>query len=589
MNSKAILGVALIWSATLALGQSVPPRIFFTDITSGPNTGGENGNGAFVTIYGDNFGSAQGSSTVTVGGGAVASVRIWGSSYLWYQKIVVQLGSSALSGNIVVTTAAGTSNGVPFTVRSGKIYFVATGGSDSAAGSFTAPWATIPKCKNTIAQGDICYVRDGVNQTSVDNGYGAITLGTTGTASMPLALLTYPGAKSTIGSNNTQRGLMSCSNLSGCSNGTYWVVGGFNLVGQTWAADLQTSNMRLVGNNLQCPNVGAGTSEGCLQTESSSFETILGNEVMNIGAGGKLYHAAYFGADGHDFDIGWNSVHDVLGCRGMQWFNSSIDSYNINVHDNLLYNIRCDAINLASVNASSGYVNVYNNVVYHAGIGPDPGDLANYACININAAGNPSAAVQVFNNTMYDCGARGGSTAALMSPAVPAKLVDNIFYSISGEPYFEGGAQISGSNNLFYGNSSGPSSLTGNINSNPLFVSTSTPDFHLQSTSPAIDAGIATAASTDREGVIRPQGSAFDLGSYEYFKGSGSTPPPTTNACDLDGSGTVTQADVNLMLAQALGQAPCTADLDGNGKCDVVDVQRVINASLPNGTCRTGQ
>src|SRR5208282_5168926 len=45
------------------------PRIFFTDLLSGPNNGGQSGDGAFVTIYGSGFGATQGSSTVAVGGG----------------------------------------------------------------------------------------------------------------------------------------------------------------------------------------------------------------------------------------------------------------------------------------------------------------------------------------------------------------------------------------------------------------------------------------------------------------------------------------------------------------------------------------
>jgi hypothetical protein len=46
--------------------------------------------------------------------------------------------------------------------------------------------------------------------------------------------------------------------------------------------------------------------------------------------------------------------------------------------------------------------------------------------------------------------------------------------------------------------------------------------------------------------------------------------------------------DVRTAINQALGILPCTtADLQQNGRCDVVDVQRVINASL-GGACRIG-
>ena len=60
-----------------------------------------------------------------------------------------------------------------------------------------------------------------------------------------------------------------------------------------------------------------------------------------------------------------------------------------------------------------------------------------------------------------------------------------------------------------------------------------------------------------------------------------------TNACDLNGDGTVTSADVTLAINMSLGISPCTANIAGANVCNVEVVQRVINASMPNGTCLT--
>ncbi len=89
-------------------------RIFYSDLTSGPNTGGENGKGAFVTIYGNGFGATQGSSNVTVGGSKADSYPIWSNT-----RITMQLGSAAATGDIVVHVPSrrATSNGAAFTVR----------------------------------------------------------------------------------------------------------------------------------------------------------------------------------------------------------------------------------------------------------------------------------------------------------------------------------------------------------------------------------------------------------------------------------------------------------------------------------------
>src|SRR5689334_17296052 len=60
-----------------------------------------------------------------------------------------------------------------------------------------------------------------------------------------------------------------------------------------------------------------------------------------------------------------------------------------------------------------------------------------------------------------------------------------------------------------------------------------------------------------------------------------------TNSCDLDGNGTVDAADVQASINMSLGVSPCTASIAGANVCNIVVVQRVVNASLPGGTCFT--
>src|ERR1035441_4948539 len=80
------------------------PVILYTDITSGPNSGGEGNNGIYLTIFGTHFGATQGTSTVTINGKSVAQYLLWSDT-----KIGVQVGRVS-NGPIVVSVGGVLSN-----------------------------------------------------------------------------------------------------------------------------------------------------------------------------------------------------------------------------------------------------------------------------------------------------------------------------------------------------------------------------------------------------------------------------------------------------------------------------------------------
>lgn len=58
---------------------------------------------------------------------------------------------------------------------------------------------------------------------------------------------------------------------------------------------------------------------------------------------------------------------------------------------------------------------------------------------------------------------------------------------------------------------------SGNIESDPLFVNSSSGDYHLNPGSPCIDSGAnLTGAYSDLDSIQRPQGTGWDMGAYEY-------------------------------------------------------------------------
>lgn len=105
--------------------------------------------------------------------------------------------------------------------------------------------------------------------------------------------------------------------------------------------------------------------------------------------------------------------------------------------------------------------------------------------------------------------------------------------------YIQGGSTF----NLFYDGGSGyydlPTwqSLTGKgancINVMPSFVSSSGNDYHLQSFSKGVDNGTTLLEVTDDfEGNLRPAGTTYDIGCYEY--GSAPLPPSSGGENPLD-------------------------------------------------------
>lgn len=516
------------------LGQPSAPHIFYSDLDSGPATGGQNNKGAIVTIYGGGFGASRGTSAVRVGGQDAGSYLLWSDS-----KIAFQIGNNAKSGDITVRVpGADASNGVPFVVRTGRIFFVAVNGSNANSGSFESPWRSIVKAKNAMAPGDIAYVMDGVTQTGVDDYGASLAIASSGMPGRPIALVAYPGAKVTVGSASGPEYGIRTPAIGQHFNS--WTLAGLTIRGGNQALKVVlVSGWRIVANDISCPN-GDG-AVGCVEAAGSQNLRVLGNLIHDSGraTAGKQYHSLYFTTDSNHIDVGWNTIANNHSCRGIQFHSSPLDAasgfnqYDLIVHDNLIHHQVCDGINFATIDPSKGPVLAYNNVIYSVGAGPDPhGEISNYACISspgITNRGTPGAGTaEFFNNTLYDCGSHGGANsgafnAGAASPAI--RLRNNIVYTQKGENYLEPAgvaAKVSGSHNLWFGSGNGPAGLSENLNTDPRFTNPSKFDFHLQARSPAIGAGANPGISTDFDGIPRLHDGPCDLGAFQTIK-----PAPT--------------------------------------------------------------
>ncbi|MGE0321559.1 MAG: hypothetical protein AB7K71_05470 [Polyangiaceae bacterium] len=137
------------------------PRLLFSDLRQGPKQGGENGNGAFVTLYGLNL---KNTGSVTLGGVALPVIS-WepesGPRHL--DRIVVQLIPTLQDGpaDMLVSTAGGESAPLSFRVTSDSIWFVDPNAPAGGSGSVDSPFSSLGELRSHIARGDVAYLRSG--------------------------------------------------------------------------------------------------------------------------------------------------------------------------------------------------------------------------------------------------------------------------------------------------------------------------------------------------------------------------------------------------------------------------------------------
>jgi hypothetical protein len=168
---------------------------------------------------------------------------------------------------------------------------------------------------------------------------------------------------------------------------------------------------------------------------------------------------------------------------------------------------------------------IVNNIVYRAsGYGIHLWHGASDAVVANNTSFNNRASGIVIGG-----GDSGVTTGDNNTACFNNITYNNSKYGITQQGTF--GPNNVFTNNLIYGNGWGAVSglsETGTVTANPLFVNynpTGTGDYHLQSGSPAIGAGVAAApAGTnpghtlgyDFDGNPRPVSGRYDIGAYEW-------------------------------------------------------------------------
>ncbi|WP_175304423.1 right-handed parallel beta-helix repeat-containing protein [Candidatus Nitrospira nitrificans] len=382
-------------------------------------------------------------------------------------------------------------------------YYVAMTGSDSNPGTETQPWRTVAYAVAIMVAGDTTYVRGGTYKEEI------IRFGKSGTQLAPIKLRNAPGESpiiDCIDASKLHRILIE--HPSGPLNPMGWI-------------------------------------------------TVEGFEIRNCYEGIKII-------SGHDLTIQRNWIHHskpgsgILGNGTRVLFDRNIINHNANIEG-------CEAGTSPCRPGGHGIyfhgtaVTVTNNIIYdNLTFGIQLNGSTASSTYNPTTDPGPEYAVSenwlIANNTLaYN--RRGAGLVVWGFSCNNARIENNIFYenAATNSDATQGvhftsttctGARIR--NNIFYASGSGGVlafgkgalewvhyTQSGNIinTMNPRFVNAPAtlpawPNFSLTAGSPAIDAGLSLAITKKAfDGILRPQGCAFDIGAYEYTGGDDARPP----------------------------------------------------------------
>lgn len=403
-------------------------------------------------------------------------------------------------------------------------YYVSANGSDSNNGlSTNTPFQTIQKAADLTNPGDKVLIMNGVYKNNHPSGQ-VIKITRSGTASAWITYKAYPKHFPKLQHN----GWNGISIQDGAS---YIEINGLEVIGNNAniTLDYALSQKTNTSNPL--------TSGNCISIDGRKnghphHIRILNNKIHDCGGGGiSAIQSDYVTIDGNEvFNNAWYSPYGQSGIS--LWQNWRFDSrigYKILVRKNKVYNNRQyipwiatgtiqdgngiiiddsrNTQNNSTLGAYTGRTLVENNITYKNGGSGIHTYQSDHVDIVHNTAylNNQSPEIshgQIFANASSD-----------------VKILNNILYA-APDKYININSQNTNVtyNYNIYANSTLISVKGANdILADPKFVNPSIADFRLQSTSPAINQGFAwTRLKTDYAENVRPSGTAYDIGAYEY-------------------------------------------------------------------------
>jgi len=434
-------------------------------------------------------------------------------------------------------------------------YFVATFGNNSNQGTQLQPWRTIGKAASTLKSGDTVYVQEGTYPE-------VVTVGASGSAGNPI---TYRAN----GIVNVQRWAVSSKNyvtIDGFHSVTGYAPGGdqflVSIYGTSSYVTVQNMTLTISNPTTVAPCINEG---GLIQTtKTTSHITVMGNTLSR-----SCYYPAVQTAGDHQ-TYSNNTIFDILtdAFQGEGLSNSTISGNAIGPFIILGYHNDCYQLFSVAANTPNNEITIENNICHD---GDQPG--------NMSLDGQSSSGIYIRNNIFYNFTGQFGlgipntkvynnvffrtatvtnftalGTTGWGTTITGIEVKNNFFIGIGVPTYnYDYGtgytvtATNAGASNNFYARDPawtnpwgvvpfaiGPNEPNMVNGGNPLFTDYATHNFTLQTTSPARDTGITISSfAVDKNKVSRPQGSAWDIGAYEYFSGAPIDTTPPANPTGL--------------------------------------------------------
>lgn len=341
-------------------------------------------------------------------------------------------------------------------------FFVATTGSNGAAGTEAAPWQTIKHALTQATAGTTIWVRAGTHSANCHQA-GSTAWNTGSSWASPITIRAYPGETVNISAQVGNQPTVNPTdyyhvwrdiNFTAVVNGTFYGTAGARYIR---LQDCTVSNAMGGGQGVHQASADCG------------FWELLDCDIHHNGTTTNLDHGCYLS--------GSNNLID--GCL---------------LRDNLAYGVTFYPQGSNNVLRNTKMYNNKYGVLFVNGSGNQAYNNLVYGCVSDAMGGQTQTNAEFYFNTCYN---NGGTNGIILVTSTGGTIRNNIVY-LSGVI--------------------APGSATSdhNVTANPSFTNAGAGDFTLTSSSTnCIDQGQAVGAvTTDFTGATR--GNPPDIGAYEY-------------------------------------------------------------------------